>query len=586
MLRSVQSVLLFGIIASVSIDAAVAQRIERSESRPLQDPVERLLQTIPSVEELKANASHQILALIAAVENGEHQETEWAIRALGAMKSKASPAIAAISKKLSDSDHATRGAAVDALVAIGDDSVVALRELLSSPKGKTRASAAQALGCLKRLDVHDAARLVNDPDLRVRAALADALSRFGKPGVPQLADMLLDPELAVAVEAARALKSNREDASIAIPKLTEALSRANLDWAAADALSAYGALAKRAIPALIKGQFEDPRRHIGPPSAFDIPQLCESLMNADEETRILAAECLALLGLNGKSASVALEAAADKSVEEYVRLKQGRKSQADERFDNSGRVFVSSEYCVAAVWDVTHDTPRFLKLIERLAIAADRPISCSRLTGSQDLSAIDCLLVETMLRHSNLNVQHTALNVLTDAGPKAEPLKHVLVQMARGPNAELTQKAIAAIATIGASAGRECEPILISKLRDGTIPLEQFADAVERLEIRSEAIRTILESGLHDKDRWTARSCANALYVTSNEPSRTARLVNELRRSPPKYAEEAIKALQAIGTDEAVAALRATAESSDWILRSQATEALRRLQSPDTRGGK
>jgi hypothetical protein len=58
MLRSVQSVLLFGIIASVSIDAAIAQRIEHSESRPLQDPVDRLLQTIPSVEELKANTSH------------------------------------------------------------------------------------------------------------------------------------------------------------------------------------------------------------------------------------------------------------------------------------------------------------------------------------------------------------------------------------------------------------------------------------------------------------------------------------------------------------------------------------------------
>ena len=158
-----------------------------------------------------------------------------------------------------------------------------------------------------------------------------ALSRFGKPGVPQLTEMLQDPDLAVSVEAALALQSNREDPLIAIPRLTKALSRADLARSAANALSAYGVEARQAIPAIIKahplaqGQSpfldaaEEALQHIGPPRDADIPRLCEYLTR-DEETRIVVAKSLGLLGLNGKSAANALEAAAENSIKEYVRL--------------------------------------------------------------------------------------------------------------------------------------------------------------------------------------------------------------------------------------------------------------------------
>jgi HEAT repeat protein len=293
----------------------------------------------------------------------------------------------------------------------------------------------------------------------------------------------------------------------------------------------------------------------------------------------------------------------------------------------------------------------------------------------------------------------------------------VLLQLARGPNAELSRQAIETLAAIGAGAGREFEPLLVTKLHDGTIPLLKFAEVVGRIEIRSESTRAILERGVHDNDRWTARACANALCMTSSEPDRTARLVigaardrsfdnrdaiaalNELKgagdsvmrflvaqlestdywtrhdainalgdfgetasqavaplkklledpsplirlkaakanflisdnpvdlekqleivfakhdpddchnavetigelgragarfvhyvkaelsRSPPEYADAEIKALQAIATKDAVAALRAAAESLDWILRTQATEALRNIGKPKVQRG-
>jgi HEAT repeat protein len=718
MFPSNRPVLLAGIIGSVSCVAAVAQVTGRSESKTPQDRVERVLQAIASGEKVEGDALPQVLDLIAVVNDGEHQESDLAIRALAAMKSKASPAVVAITKKLTDSSHATRSAAVDALVAIGDGAVVVLRKVLNSSTASMRASATQALGRLKRLELGDAARLSMDPDPRVRAAAADALSRLGKPAVQRLADMLLDPELAVAVAAARALKSNREDAPIAISRLTQAVSRENLDSDAGDALSAYGVAAQRAIPALIKAGLNEPLEHIGPPCELDIPQMCESLAHADVEIRILTAKWLALLGLSAKSASVALEAAASRSIEEYVARKRSPKSQSPAKFDNSGRLVTAANSCAAAVWDVTHDMPPFLNLIARLATAADETISCSPLTGLQHISADHCRLIEMMLRHSNLHVQETALDVLSQAGPSAERLKSVLIQMARSPNPELSRKAIGTLAAIGASAGPDAAPVLISKWRDGTIPLGQFADAVGRLAIRSEAIQAILESGLHDQDLWTTGSCASALCMTSSQPRQTARMVidaarkndwgsrlaisalkelkladdvvipflvaqlqredywtrhdainsighlgsrgsetvaplkkllddksalirlkaakaillvtnnpadlekqleivfaaddpydrfqaietiaelnhlgrkfiryvlTELRRSPLVYAETAIKALRAIGTEEAVAALRATAESSDWMLRSQATEALRNVRTPDAQGEK
>jgi hypothetical protein len=541
--------------------------------------------------------------------------------------------------------------------------------------------------------------------------------------------MLQDPDLAVAVEAARGLRSNREDPSVAIPRLTRALSRAHLGEAVADAMSAYGVQARQAIPALVKAHplgrtgwldaAEAAMQHIGPPLEADIPLLCESLKR-DGETRMVVANNLVLLGLKGKSAADALEAAAVRSIEEHVKQTRAAKRKGSESPDNSGRPFLAAECCAMALWDVTHDTPRFLRLAEKLAIAADSPIFdyYSRRAILTEIPAEDCRVIETMLRHSKMNVQLTALAVLSDAGPKAEPLKKAVLDLAGGKNAELSRKAILALAAMGARAGKDTAPVLLSKWRDGTVTLQQFADAAGRLEIRSPAVGAILEAGLRDKDHWAAVSCAKALCITAKEPCRIARLIIDtarkgpltdreaiealnllkngeddvipflveqidssdywtrhdaisslgtfgpkasraitalekqladkttvirlkaaksvflisnkvaplekqleaasasgeyadrhealktiaelkrsggkfvgyplavLRRSPPEMVEEAIDALQAIGTAEAVAALKATAESSDWMLRSLAIKALRQVNHPEEKGGK
>jgi HEAT repeat protein len=661
-------------------------------------------------EKPKRDAADQLADLIAVVEGGEIEERELAMRALAELGSRAAPAIAALSKKLSDPDHATRSAAVDALVAIGDRCVVPVRGLLDSPMGRTRAAAAQVLGRLKRLELDDLTRLATDADPRVRAVTANTLATLGKPGVQALANMLDDPEVAVSVEAALALQTNRSDASIAIPRLARALARPHLGVPAVEALSAYGIEASQAIPAIIRAHplgraehgfgdvTEQALQHIGPPREEDVPLLCESLVR-NEEARMVVANSLGLLGLKGKSAADALEAAAERSIKDYVSLKLRPEC------DNTGRTRLAAEHCATAVWDVTHDAPRFFHLLERLAIAAGEPIDYSRRALLADLPAGAAPLIETMLRHADVNVQQTALAAVSDLGPKAEPLKKAVLDLARGTDAEVSHKAIWALAAIGPAAGTEATPILLAKFREGVIPLGQFAGLAGSLEIRSQETQAILEGGVNDKDHETAVACARALCSTSNEPLRVARLVidaagterftnrnamdslarlkdgdevvipflvrqlestedwapheamdvlgdlgprasgaiallkkllhaesplirlkaakavflisgevaelekqlvamfaknecsdryeamkmvieleragarfvphvlAELRRSPPDLAEEALTALEAIGSEEAVAELWKTTESSDWLLRSRAIRA-------------
>ena len=70
--------------------------------------------------------------------------------------------------------------------------------------------------------------------------------------------------------------------------------------------------------------------------------------------------------------------------------------------------------------------------------------------------------------------------------------------------------------------------VLLNGLRDKTVPLKLFASAMESLDVRSEPTEAILAEGLTDRDRSTACACAEALCVTSSNPSQTAAKIVEL----------------------------------------------------------
>jgi len=551
----------------VSLPAVAAQQRTAGNQESLLEQAERLLQAVAAGEEFDGDVSEQLPILIVIAEHGERQKSDLAIRGLGRMKSKASPAIPMLCTKLDDRNHATRSAAADALVAIGDASVAPLRKLIHSPSARTCAAATEALGRLQLIDLLDLTGLALDPDPRVRAAVANALSRIGKPGVPQLAIHLQDEELAVAVEAARGLQANREDPSIAIPKLIEAVSRPDLGWAAAEALAAYGVEARLGVPAIIKGYPLGPTsrsirrdaahralQHIGPPDERDIEALCECLTHESEEARILAAQSLSLLGTKGRSAAAALEAATQATIEWYVKLEREFESSPSPWRDNSGRVFRAATYLAAAVWDVTHDAERFVHVLEKAALTADYPLSRYASSAWREFTADDCAVVESMLRHSSPHVQHTALDGVVQMGPAAVSLQEVVFELAGGPDAELSRQAMQALAAIGPSLAEAAAPLRKTPRRYDSVA--RVRDR-RRLKIRSDESQAILIRGLQDAEqRRTAIACAQALWNTSNEPvsgkpfyellspEGAAALIIEAAGKPEFHHYDAIKILQ------------------------------------------
>lgn len=543
---------LIGIVCLSAIPDVARQGIAQDAA---DEQVEQLLQSVAAGEEFEGDTAAAVPMLIRTVERGEPLEADLAIRALGMLKADA--AVPVLCQQLDHPGHSLRSVAVDALVAIGEESVASVRALIDSPSGRTRAAAIEVLGRLEAIDLTELEGLGRDPDPRVRAAVVNALSEFGRPAVPQLASFLTDPEVPAAVEAARGLQSNRTDPSIAVPGLIEALSRLDVVPAAADVLADYGTEARRAVPALIEayrrsdsyrygrpGVVEYALEHIGPPDVRDIPALCECLALDDEEIQILVAESLALMGEDGRSAARALEAALEPTIERYLDLKRKYGSNSYDWRDNSGRVHVALESMAAAIWHVTHDPDRFLKTTETIVLGTNVGVRYSHPSPWEGFSAEECLLIEPWLRSDDPRLRSTALVAAPALGVQGEPLADAIIELAQSEDAELSGQAIQALASIGPLVADEAAPIVLARYRDGTIPLKDFANVVGRMEIRSDESQAILESGLRGGDQWTTQACARAMSVTTNRPDETAALIIESAGRSGFKRWDAVDALQ------------------------------------------
>lgn len=520
---------------------------------------ERFLQAVATGAESEPNALNHLPQLIRIVEQGQQPDLSLAIRALTRLQSQAAPAVQTLCDRLGDNDYATRGLAIDALVAIGEASVVPLRGLLDATSARARLAATEALRRLQRIEISDLDRLAKDPDARVRAAVARALSQVGQPGVPRLTPFLADEDVAVAVEAARALQFNREDSATALPALTEAVSRPHLGCVAADALAVYGVAARRAVPMIIRhyplghsdifgwdDAAEEALAHIGPPDEQDMAAVCACLNHEYAEARILAARSLALMEVQGRPAATALEAAAKSALQQYLDAQRTRQENRGYAEDNSGRMLGAVEECAAAVWHVTHDADRFVSLLEQVVAEADETIWFSPPTPWQGFTANDCPFLERALRNANTSTQITALYGVAEMGRDALPLQHVVLELVHADNPKVVEQAVRALAAMGPGVDPQVTQVLLDGLRDKTIPLYLFASAIESLDARSEQIEAILSEGLTDRDRSTACACAGALCVTASNPSQTAAKIVELARDGRIEHQDAMRALRGL----------------------------------------
>ncbi|MDB5389266.1 MAG: hypothetical protein JWM11_4912, partial [Planctomycetaceae bacterium] len=465
--------------------------------------LQRVLATVSSPAELMGDPSPFIPELIAGLDSTDESIAHVAIRVLAKLKSESRAAVPALCEKLSSAPFAIRSSVVEALVAIGEDSVLPVRKLLSSDSATTRSAAMETLGRLGRTEMADVELLINDRDPRVRAALAGGLSGLDKSVSPKLIKLLADQEPAVAVEAARVMKARHRDAVMEIPALIQAVSRPDVGWAATEALGSYGKEAQRAIPAILAAypqnrtrgsfvRFDDPTtdalKHIGPPHLDDIPAILKSLTSKDMRQRHLVLETLESLQINGKSAVTAIDTAAITALQHAIQLqKQAQEVDRDPfKVDESIDLMRFAERCIDTIWIVSHDSPRFLRQIEEIAIKLKKPIYAGRDSPWSKLPAETIPLIKNMLQHSNRHVRLSALYGLAQMGHRAKPLQLQLLDFIVDQDEEHRQQAVQALRATGvANEEKAMSEKLLNFLDTRALSLLTFASLVKSLELKS-----------------------------------------------------------------------------------------------------
>jgi HEAT repeat protein len=383
--------------------------------------------------------------LIALSTSQDELLSTAALRSLAELKSEAGLAVPALCNRLSDQRYWIRARVIDTLVQIGDPAVTFVRRLLQSRMAVQRAGAIDTLGRLNRFDISDAEWLVQDADPRVRASLARVLSELGQPALPYLIDLVADTEPAVAVAAANALKLNNVQSDAAIAALARGLARKYVGWEAATALASYRDAAQRTIPQIIAacplGYIAD--RHepedaaefalqqIGRPHPDDIPLIRGLLKHSHPVGRMLAAQTLAFSKANDELSACAIIEAVKVTANELQQIKQTPWYAM-----TNGQLLLMDQIkhflyrCPTLFWEVTHDTKRFLQLVESIEIQTQGSLDWDPFSEPwPDLSRDGIPLIEAMLQHPNRRVRHAVLDVIASMDLESDRLRDLATKV-------------------------------------------------------------------------------------------------------------------------------------------------------------
>ncbi len=266
---------------------------------------------------VRAEALHWLGTLLSACHCSESTRTDLAVLVMCQLSAGEIPVVLEAIRALGE------------LADKGSPAVPMLLRHLTHAASTVRAAAAMALG---RIANHDAtcvgplSRLLTDSADDVRSASATALAQFGPlagPAVPQLVETWSIGPTAVALPAIQALGRIGPGSAEAVPDLALALGATDGSSVTRSSVAvALGRIAQRpalAIPALMAAT-RDPDPGIresairamaafGPDAEPAVPTLIAALAEGSESGRILAAEALGCIGPGARSAVPFLEAA-------------------------------------------------------------------------------------------------------------------------------------------------------------------------------------------------------------------------------------------------------------------------------------
>jgi HEAT repeat protein len=235
----------------ISPGAAVGQGSAGGKSAAASSPVARQ----PVTPEEKAGAAAVFARFMQALERNDRPAAE---KLAAELKSTGPATVALMEERVKAGSKNERGMALLTLRDFREMSAPALPAILAAshdPDEDIRGLAAWTIGAVDRSEasLRRLVEMLKDASASVRWRAADSLAEFGPAGaaaVPALAETALDPVEEVSRSAVSALGRIRSRPEVAVPTLVKALRVQTL--AAVNALAAYGAEARPAVPALVE----------------------------------------------------------------------------------------------------------------------------------------------------------------------------------------------------------------------------------------------------------------------------------------------------------------------------------------------
>lgn len=532
-----------------------------------------------------------LVRLIQVLETGDDLACEKALAELVQLGPSAGDAVDSICRHLGSRNLLVRSRASDALVAIGPASVEPLKQHLEDSSAVARASALQSLGRLKAITVDRLTQLVDDPDARVRASVAIAI-RHGEyeKETSLLIELLRDDEPAVLIQACNVLKNRQASSEKVVPALIAALSKTSTLSVVMETLSSYGTEAQSAIPELIaraseirnqiqnyRSSFETMLAKIGPPSQSDSKVLGRWLGTSDPAKTEIIAITLARMSVVDASISDRLEQLTHELLDQGLLIER-RYAKANwetqEEFDDSYSYFSAAESCAVAYWNLTHDSVRFIDLVERLARETESLVYFDEDMGPinpwRTFSKSDAVAIAKILKSKNQNVINTAFSAVNSLGPKSAVHSDLLIELlaTSEPHPDWWKTPAGVLRNIGPSVAEKALPAMVQSFKQGKISLENLAGYVDEVQILTEPCEAILKDGLNSSDRFTAKECARALCRTSQDPEQTVGLLlNAVKSGHLSKADafDAILRLSSIPDLAQETLMKALSQDDEWI---------------------
>ena len=524
--------------------------------------------------------------LIRNLTSEKSDERAHAAAALGELGPLAAPSVTALVKALGDKNLAVQHEALMALGHIGPAARSAVPELvalLKSPEAaRLHTGAIDALGAIGRDSMAAVPVLFNlvrgkDPELATSAGLA--LTRILPHGSDQLTTVI--PVLVKSLGSES--PEIRNDAvmalgtcgNAAVPALSELVkghaAKPDLAWQAAAALSMMGPAAKSTVPQLIDALKSRDERvasqaaatlgAIGPEAKEAVAQLRPLVASDSVQIRMHAADALGDIGPAAHAAVPDLAKALKDANEEVRRVAA----------DAIGKIGPAAEAAIPGLIIALHDDSGAVALHAAGALGQIGPKAVPQLTAA----------VKDPQR------QHLAVMILADMGPAAKPAAKMLAATLDGFEGTLSERdhdfareIVMTLAHIGPDA-REAVPTLMKiltnekhQLRGGAAWALANIGAKEAVPILKRALETNDDSKLH----LAAPMALMLLEPGNDEFVRLAvpNLVQLLDHRTGLIRREAANTLAMIGprAAPAVEKLAATLSNPDPAIRNAALAAL------------